>query len=265
MKALKLSLMVWLAALLLSSWPANGAQRSSLEGAWNVGGGSDANARITNNRGQLEATNEHGHTSRLESASPGRVRALDWGGITGEVRGDRINWSNNTYWTRASNSAAYIGNMEGTWYVRGSRDANARITNNRGQLEATNENGQTSRLEFAGRGRVRAMDWDITGEVRGDRINWSNNTYWSRAQNSAAYTGNMEGAWYVGGARDAMARITNNRGQLEATNENGQTSRLESAGRGRVRAMDWDRITGEVRYDRIEWSNNTYWSRGPNR
>jgi hypothetical protein len=132
-------------------------------------------------------------------------------------------------------------------------------------MEAINENGQTSRLESAGQGRVRAVDWGITGEVRGDRINWSNNTYWSRAQNSAAYIGNMEGAWYVSGDRGAMARITNNRGQLEATNEHGQTSRLESAGRGRVRALGWDRITGEVRYDRIEWSNNTFWSRRPNR
>jgi hypothetical protein len=265
MKALKLSLLVWLAALLLSSWPANGAQRSSLEGAWNVGGDSNANARITSNRGQLEATNEFGHTSRLESTGRGRVRALDWGGITGEVRGDRIDWSNNSYWTRATNSAAYVGNMEGTWYVGGRSDANARIANNRGQMEATNENGQTSRLESAGRGRVRAVEWGITGDVQGDRINWSNNTYWSRARNATTYNGNMEGAWYVGGDRNAMARITNNRGQLEATNEFGRTSRLESAGRGRVRAINWGSITGEIRYDRIEWSNNTFWSRTANR
>ena len=180
MKTLKLSLMVWLAALLLSSWPANGAQRSTLEGAWNVGGDSGANARITNNRGQMEATNENGDTSRLESAGRGRVRAVEWG-LTGEVRGDRINWSNNTYWSRARNSAAYTGNMEGAWYVGGDRDAMARITNNRGQLEATNETGHTSRLESAGRGRVRAMDWErITGEVQYDRIQWSNNTFWTR-------------------------------------------------------------------------------------
>jgi len=259
MKTLKVGLIVWLAALLFSSLPVNAAQRTSLEGAWYVNGNQEANARISNNRGQLEATNEFGLTSRLTSSNRGQVRALDWG-VTGEVHGDRIDWSNNTNWTRASNSAAYIGNMEGTWYVRGSSNSNARITNNRGQMEATNENGGTSRLESAGRGRIRAVDWNLTGEVRGDRINWSNNTYWSRASNSPAYVGNMEGAWYVGGNRDAMARISNNRGKLEATNENGNTSRLESAGRGRVRATDWG-VTGDVRYDRIEWSNNTFWSR----
>ena len=88
-----LNLLLLLAALLLSSGSASGAQSSSLEGTWYVGGDRGQVARITNNRGRLEARNENGDTSRLEYNGRSRVRALDWGGITGEIRGNRIDWS----------------------------------------------------------------------------------------------------------------------------------------------------------------------------
>jgi hypothetical protein len=89
-----------LAALFLSSGAVSGAQPSSLEGMWYVGGDRDQVSRITNNRGKLEARNENGDTSRLEYNGRALVRALDWGGLTGEIRFDRIECSNNTYWTR---------------------------------------------------------------------------------------------------------------------------------------------------------------------
>jgi YD repeat-containing protein len=171
-----------LATLLLSSGPANGAQPSSLEGTWYVGGDRNKVARITERRRELEARNEHGQTSRLEYEGRGRVRAADWGGITGEIRGNRIEWSNNTYWTRRAESpSARFSQLLGTWYVSGDRNRVARVTDNRGELEARNERGQTSRLEYENRGRVRAPAWGgITGTVHSDRIEWSNNTYWTR-------------------------------------------------------------------------------------
>ena len=162
-----LNLLLLLATLLLSSGSASGAQSSSLEGTWYVGGDRDKVARITNNRGRLEARNEKGD--------------LDWGGMTGEIRGNRIDWSNNTYWSKVQSSVTRYSNLEGTWYVGGDRDKVARITNDRGRLAARNENGDTSRLDYNGRGRVRALDWGgITGEIRSDQIAWSNNTYWTR-------------------------------------------------------------------------------------
>jgi YD repeat-containing protein len=175
------SLLVLLAAWLFLGGPASGAQHSSLEGTWYVNGDRNQVARITERRRELEARNEHGQTSRLEYEGRGRVRARDWGGITGEIRGNRIEWSNNTYWSRARTTDAQNRQLVGTWYLEGDRNRVARITDNRGELDARNERGQTSRLEYEGRGRVRAPDWGgITGELRSDRIQWSNNTYWTR-------------------------------------------------------------------------------------
>jgi hypothetical protein len=74
----------------------------------------------------------------------------------------------------------------------------------------------------------------------------------------------LEGTWYSGGARDKVASIVSIGDGWEARNENGQTSRLEYDGRDRVRALDWGGISGEIRGDRIQWSNNTYWTRRPN-
>jgi YD repeat-containing protein len=96
------SLLVLLAAWLFLGGPASGAQHSSLEGTWYVNGDRNQVARITERRRELEARNEHGQTSRLEYEGRGRVRARDWGGITGEIRGNRIEWSNNTYWSAPS-------------------------------------------------------------------------------------------------------------------------------------------------------------------
>ena len=163
-------------------------------------------------------------------------------------------------------SSAYRSHLEGTWYSGGDRNKVTRIVSTRDGLEARNEHGQTTRLEYDGRGRVRALDWGgTTGEIRGDRIEWANNTYWTRARNPTVEASRLVGTWYSGGDRDKVARIVDTRGGLEARNENGQTSRLESDGRSRVRALDWGGTTGEIRGDRIEWSNNTYWTRRPNR
>ena len=51
--------------------------------------------------------------------------------------------------------------------------------------------------------------------------------------------------------------------RLEATNENGQTTRLERDGRGDIRASDWQGVRGDVRGNRIEWSNGSTWTRRP--
>jgi YD repeat-containing protein len=105
MKTAKLLVLLAL-GLLLSSCAANGGsfgQSYSLEGTWYSGGDSAKIARIVDTRNGLEARNEHGQTSRLEYDGRGRVLALDWGGLAGEVRGDRIEWSNKTFWARRAN------------------------------------------------------------------------------------------------------------------------------------------------------------------
>jgi len=58
-------------------------------------------AEIALTRRGLQATNERGHTTRLEITRSGDVHALDWeGGLRGNVRRDRIEWENGTTWMR---------------------------------------------------------------------------------------------------------------------------------------------------------------------
>ena len=71
--------------------------------------------------------------------------------------------------------------LEGTWYLNGERDQPCEIVSTRGGLEVRNERGDSSPLEYD-RGSIRARNWEggLRGEVRGDRIEWSNGTTWTR-------------------------------------------------------------------------------------
>jgi hypothetical protein len=71
--------------------------------------------------------------------------------------------------------------LEGTWYLNGERDRPCEIVPIRGGLEARNEHGDSSPLEYD-HGSIRARDWEggLRGEVRGDRIEWANGTTWTR-------------------------------------------------------------------------------------
>ena len=72
--------------------------------------------------------------------------------------------------------------LEGTWYLNGDRSKLTEIVSTRAGLEARNETGSTSRLEYDRFGSVRALDWEggLRGEIRGDRILWANGTTWTR-------------------------------------------------------------------------------------
>jgi hypothetical protein len=71
--------------------------------------------------------------------------------------------------------------LEGTWYLNGERDQPCEIVSTRGGLEVRNERGDSSPLVYD-RGSIRARDWEggLRGEVRGDRIEWSTGTTWTR-------------------------------------------------------------------------------------
>jgi len=160
-------------------------QRRGLEGEWYSGGARDKVASIVSTRDGWEARNEHGQTSRLEYDGRDRVRALDWGGISGEVRGDRIEWSNNTYWTRSRTPVVQGSRLDGTWYSGGDRNRVTSIVSTRDGWEARNEQGQPTRLVTDGRNSVVALDWEggLRAEIRNDRINWANGTFWTRRPN----------------------------------------------------------------------------------
>ena len=52
----------------------------------------------------------------------------------------------------------------------------AEINGDGRNLQARNENGQTSRLEVDRTGNIRAADWQLRGDLKGNRIEWANGT-----------------------------------------------------------------------------------------
>jgi len=71
-----------------------------LQGRWYVNGHSKKPAEINTDGKNLQARNEKGQTSRLQLERDGDIRALDWNGLHGNVRRDRIEWANGTTWTK---------------------------------------------------------------------------------------------------------------------------------------------------------------------
>ena len=72
--------------------------------------------------------------------------------------------------------------LEGTWYLNGEGDKVCEIVSTPDGLQARNETGATSHLEYDRFGSVRALDWEggLRGEIRDDRILWANGTTWTR-------------------------------------------------------------------------------------
>ena len=86
------------------------------------------------------------------------------------------------WWDSWRNSRNDRQGLEGTWYLNGDRRKRTEISASRRGLVATNEYGQSTRLEISRRGDVYARDWQggLRGDVRRDRIDWANGTTWTR-------------------------------------------------------------------------------------
>jgi hypothetical protein len=84
------------------SWSDRWSDRDArqLQGRWYFNGDPNKAAEINLHGRTFEARNENGQISKLQMDRYGNVRALDWQGIRGNVRGDRIEWDNGTTWTR---------------------------------------------------------------------------------------------------------------------------------------------------------------------
>jgi hypothetical protein len=155
-----------------------------LQGRWYLNGDPNKPTDIHMNGRLLEATNENGRKSRLEMDRRGDIRASDWQGVRGDVKGNRIEWSNGTTWTRRPSDRAGYGDahqLQGRWYVNGDSKKPAEINTDGRNLQARNEKGQTSRLQLERDGDIRALDWNgLHGNVRRDRIEWANGTTWTK-------------------------------------------------------------------------------------
>ena len=84
-------------------WRDTADDRRWLEGTWYLNGERDKPCKIVSTHSGLEARNEHGAASLLVHDRYGSIRARDWeGGLSGQVRRDRIEWANGTTWTRVA-------------------------------------------------------------------------------------------------------------------------------------------------------------------
>ncbi|MGH8113369.1 MAG: hypothetical protein ACREPL_15865, partial [Rhodanobacteraceae bacterium] len=78
----------------------------------------------------------------------------------------------------------YGPQLTGTWFANGDRSRRCSIRQRRGSLALQNEAGQTANGDFVGR-RAITTNWNgtvVQGTISrdGNRIDWSNGTYWTR-------------------------------------------------------------------------------------
>jgi len=70
--------------------------------------------------------------------------------------------------------------MVGTWYASGRADQPCYLAAAKDALFAVNGTGSGSRIVFNRQGLIFAVAWQTHGEIVGDKILWSNGTWWSR-------------------------------------------------------------------------------------
>ena len=167
---------------------ASGDQGAGFMGAWCVGGDPSKQASISNNGVFLNLTNEAGSTSIGNLQGSNQIVAPGWQFVTGTLSRGQINWSNGTSWSRCPSGGGGGGrrapNLNGNWYPGGNRSLSCSIQQHRGNLTLQNENGDRATGSFDGRRSV-STNWAgtrISGTVSadGNRIDWSNGTYWIR-------------------------------------------------------------------------------------
>jgi hypothetical protein len=166
---------------------ANGGQQGAgFLGAWCAQGDPMKQASISTNGVMLNLTNESGSTSIGNLQGGNQIVAPGWQFVTGTLsaNGRRIDWSNGTFWARCSAGGGHGSSLSGNWYPNGNRSLSCSIQQRRGSLTLQNESGDRATGSLNGRSHL-TTNWQgttITGMVSrdGNRIDWSNGTYWIR-------------------------------------------------------------------------------------
>jgi hypothetical protein len=157
-------------------------------GAWCAQGDPSKQASISSDGPMLNLRNESGSTSIGNMQGDNQIVAPEWQFVTGALSGDgrRINWSNGTFWARCpSGGGGYrTPNLNGNWYPNGNRSLQCSIQQRKGNLTLQNEVGDRATGSLNGKWGV-TTNWQgtrISGTISrdGNRIDWSNGTYWIR-------------------------------------------------------------------------------------
>jgi hypothetical protein len=153
------------------------ATASDVNGAWYMGGPLNAGqaCRIEQKGDALTFINERGDRSPGHVKDGNAVIATGWGNLQGTLAEEstRINWANGTWWSR-------FPLLQGTWTIGGRP---CRIEQKGRELTFINERGERAAGHFKDASTVVATGW---GTLQGSlaegnrRINWANNTSWSR-------------------------------------------------------------------------------------
>ena len=169
-------------------FPTNHSQSAAFFGPWCVMGDSTMHASISDKEDFIFLTNEGGDASIGQAQGPAGIVAAGWQSMTGTLTpdGSQIDWSNGEYWARCfTGSAQSRLTLAGTWHPLGIRSLASSIQQRGNRLQLDNGEGGkgTGRIDAAGR---LTTEWNgnrIDGVVTadGNHINWSNQTYWTRA------------------------------------------------------------------------------------
>ncbi len=165
------------------------SQGRSFVGTW-CGQGDPANpATITDNVAFLTLKVSEVDASIGLGQDQRTIFAPGWGFITGTLSPDskRIDWSNDTYWTRCNIPKVHAHSrlkLAGTWYADGLRSEVCSIREHGSALQLDNGHGASASGSVDAQGRL-TTDWkgnSITGVVSadGNRIDWDNGTWWVR-------------------------------------------------------------------------------------
>ena len=168
-------------------------QNSGFLGEWCAQGDRSKRASITSNGpGFLTLTNEQGSSSpgSYQGMNQNVITAIGWMGVTGTLTSDgqRIDWSNGTFWARCyrggDSGGGRLPNLQGTWYQSGDHSKPCSISQSRDSLTFTNEQGKRAQGSFTDSRHI-TSSWSgrtINGTLvnNAGQINWDNGTMWSR-------------------------------------------------------------------------------------
>lgn len=168
--------------------PTGSPKGSGFLGTWCAQGIPTKQTSISSNGVFFNLVNEDGQTSigHLQGVRQDVLVADGWQFVEGTLgsNGDRINWSNGTFWARCSGGGNRRPNIDGTWYRGGDHSLACYIRQKGKNLQLTNEAGATGKGTINNNGYI-STKWSgasIAGSLSssGDRITWNNGTYWTR-------------------------------------------------------------------------------------
>jgi len=149
-----------------------------ISGTWLANGKTTS---IAQSGGNLTITNENGGQTPGFFTPSGQIDATSWGDLIGTLSDNNttITWSNNSVWTKSSNTTAV--DISGSWIANGKT---ATILESGSNLTFINENGGSSVGIFLASDQVQATGWGkLSGKLTNNNktLTWANGTVWVHA------------------------------------------------------------------------------------